>query len=118
LIDLGAGEFAQSLDDLSLLGVPADIARVHLRFIFGSGVDSALVGFDLFADALTGDVDLMAASIELTIADTPPPPPAPVPEPGTLLLLAAGVGTLALRRLRSPLRAGRQKARAPQGVED
>ncbi len=81
--------------------VPTDFERVHLRFTFSEG----LFGLDVLASELTGEADILLAHADLSDSDVVQPP-APVPEPGTLLLVAMGVATLRLRRLRRRVRAG------------
>lgn len=95
-LDLGTvlgGGITQSIDDLSLLTVPTDIARAHLRFTLAGD----LVGADLLATELSGESEgLTAVSVDIL---GPQASPEPVPEPSTLALLASGV-LIALRRRR------------------
>ncbi len=89
--NVAAGTTAQSIDDLSLLLVPLDLARAQLRFTFGTEA----VVVQLLAGALVGEPgNVLFGSIDIEAPDVSP---TPTPEPSTLALLLAGVGIGAWR---------------------
>ena len=84
------GDPLQSFEDIDLL-VPSQLDRAHLRFNLGANLITA----DLFADGLTGEAPLFAATVDFLAPEAPP-----VPEPSTILLLSSALGVLGLRRKR------------------
>ena len=87
--DIASFGFAQSIDDLSGLAIPADLNHALLRLTLGDAPLTAA----LFAASLTGDGTVLATSTDIVQHSA-------VPEPGTLLLFATGLTALAFLRRR------------------
>ena len=94
--EVSAGGTAQSIDDLSLLLVPNDLATAVLRLSFGSDPITATI----VASSLQGDpAFLLQSSIDILTDDSPNP--TPIPEPSTVVLVGSVLGAAAVRRVRS-----------------